>query len=217
LAATKVSHRALTEKQGRLDPLITGTASLFLFGTCLLLAATIVLQRWLPAKAGQLAFFLLLAIIQRRRLHPVGMTIIFLSTVFFNLLLQEGRVLVSIFTLSITEEALFRGMRFGLSLVTLFYMSKSFLVLAVPATGRIGTWLADVLRYLHFFSSQLSSIRFRSFGTDLDRLLLEAEAEPARATTDRLSRRRISGYVLCSLVLAGNLISLIFISGGKID
>jgi hypothetical protein len=138
------------------------------------------------------------------------MVFIFLSTLLFNLLAAEGKVLFHVLGQPITAGAVQRGVSRGLTLVTLYYMSKSFIGPGMRFQGRLGTFLAKIFSYFDFFTNEIRNIRFTNLWGDIDRLLLRAErlvrGPGTRALPASFSTR---SFFLFGGVLAGNIILLI--------
>ena len=195
--------------QGRHTPPVRGGSSLFFLGICLVLAVTVVLQNNLVFKCLQGFVFILMAALTRQKMHAVGTIVLFVSTVLINLLLREGRILFMIISFPVTEEALTRGLSRGLTLITLFYMSKACLPLVAPFSGSVGRRVSDILYYTHFFAAHIKSLRFPTLLTDLDRLMCLAERAAGSKKREPVRQQSIKKYLSVVALLAGNIILLI--------
>jgi hypothetical protein len=188
----------------------SGGSSLFLFGYCVALTFTIVLQNNIFIKCLQCLCFLIAAIWMKQKPHILGVTILFFSTIILNLVVREGRVLFSLLALPITEEALYRGLRRGFTIISLFFMSKLLISTHLKLEGIPGRWLASTLSLFHFFTSRMKMIRIRSLTQDLDHLMIMAEKEvfqPTGKTT--IAKNQPLPVWLLTGILAGNFALLI--------
>ncbi len=195
--------------QGRRTPPVRGGSSLFFLGICLALAVTVVLQNNLVFKCLQSLTFMVMAALTRQKMHAIGTIMLFVSTVLLNLLLREGRMLFMVMSLPVTEEALTRGVSRGLTLVTLFYMSKACLPLGAPFSGPVGRRVSEVLYYTHFFAAHVKRVRFPTLLTDLDRLMCRAEQAARSKKQSPVRQQPVRTYFFIVALLAGNIILLI--------
>ncbi len=196
--------------QGRLLAQRKSGSSLCSLAVCIALAVTIVLQQNLFIKCLQCVSFIVLAFAFRQKMHGIGILLLFVSTVSLNLLVWEGRILITVLSFPVTEDALWRGLKRGLTLVTLFFMSKACLNVQVPVPGAVGRWLARVLHYVFFLTGEIGKVRFKYLLDDLDRIMIKAEqaTKGKSSATGSTVRLTIKYWHFCA-ILAGNLILLI--------
>ena len=70
-----------------------------------------------------------------------------LSIVFFSLLLPSGKLLFSIGSFKITQDALFLGLRRGLILILSVYISKFIILFLPPLKGKLGSFVNLIFMY----------------------------------------------------------------------
>ena len=76
-----------------------------------------------------------------------------LSIVFFSLLLPSGKLLFSIGSFKITQDALFLGLRRGLILILSVYFSKFIILFLPPLKGKFGSFVNLIFIYFNKLSS----------------------------------------------------------------
>ena len=76
-----------------------------------------------------------------------------LSIVFFSLLLPSGKLLFSIGSFKITQDALFLGLRRGLILILSVYISKFIILFLPPLKGKFGSFVNLIFIYFNKLSS----------------------------------------------------------------
>ena len=76
-----------------------------------------------------------------------------LSIVFFSLLLPSGKLLFSIGSFKITQDALFLGLRRGLILILSVYISKFIILFLPPLKGKLGSFVNMIFLYFNELST----------------------------------------------------------------
>jgi hypothetical protein len=75
------------------------------------------------------------------------------SIVFFSLLLPSGKLLFSIGSFKITQDALFLGLKRGLILILSVYISKFIVAKLPPLKGKVGNFINLILLYFNELAS----------------------------------------------------------------
>ena len=75
------------------------------------------------------------------------------SIVFFSLLLPSGKLLFSIGSFKITQDALFLGLRRGLILILSVYISKFIILFLPPLKGKLGSFVNMIFLYFNELST----------------------------------------------------------------
>lgn len=75
------------------------------------------------------------------------------SIVFFSLLIPSGKLLFSIGSFKITQDALFLGLRRGLILILSVYISKFIVAKLPPLKGKVGNFINLILLYFNKLAS----------------------------------------------------------------
>lgn len=102
--------------------------------------------------------------------------ILLLSIVFFSLLLPSGKLLFSIGSFKITQEALFLGLRRGLILILSVYISKFVILFLPPIKGKFGSFINLIFVYfkeLSTFNDKNENSRNENFLKKLDNHFLK--------------------------------------------
>lgn len=102
--------------------------------------------------------------------------ILLLSIMFFSLLLPSGKLLFSIGSFKITQEALFLGLRRGLILILSVYISKFVILFLPPIKGKFGSFINLIFVYfkeLSTFNDKNENSRNENFLKKLDNHFLK--------------------------------------------
>lgn len=75
------------------------------------------------------------------------------SIVFFSLLIPSGKLLLSIGSFKITQDALFLGLKRGLILILSVYISKFIVAKLPPLKGKVGNFINLILLYFNELAS----------------------------------------------------------------
>jgi heptaprenyl diphosphate synthase len=75
------------------------------------------------------------------------------SIVFFSLLIPSGKLLLSIGSFKITQDALFLGLKRGLILILSVYISKFIVAKLPPLKGKVGNFINFILLYFNELAS----------------------------------------------------------------
>jgi heptaprenyl diphosphate synthase len=75
------------------------------------------------------------------------------SIVFFSLLIPSGKLLLSIGSFKITQDALFLGLKRGLILILSVYISKFIVAKLPPLKGKVGNFISFILLYFNELAS----------------------------------------------------------------
>jgi hypothetical protein len=192
----------------------------FLFAAGLALAPALWLQTRVPLKAGQAVFFFTLAAVFARAgaaeaIRSAAASLIFLAaTVLFNLAAPLGRVLFQVGAFPVTAEALATGLRKGLTLVGLVYLSRSFVRRGLALPGAAGRYLGRTFHYLNgLLARRAALLRLRPANLDeVFSAVFAEEPRPAPAAPAAKSRaRRVAGAAVLAALLAGHY-GLLFLS-----
>lgn len=119
-----------------------------LFLSVLLCFPGFLFQRNVPVLAGEVFFFLLLALFRRgsvRLLPPVLLTGVVTAG---SLLSPFGRVLFRVGNFAVTSGALESGLRRGLALAGMVFLSQSALASRVTLPGAAGRFLTQMFAYM---------------------------------------------------------------------
>ena len=95
---------------------------------------------------------------------------------FFSLLLPSGKLLFSIGSFKITQEALFLGLRRGLILILSVYISKFVILFLPPIKGKFGSFINLIFVYfkeLSTFNDKNENSRNENFLKKLDNHFLK--------------------------------------------
>jgi hypothetical protein len=154
-----------------------------------------VLQHELLPKLIQLLVFMVLCLLEAKRLRLLGNFLFFSAVVIFHLLTPTGRVLFRVGRWAVTETALEAGALKALTFVGLYYISVFSIDPRVRFPGRFGYLLSRTLGYFHLL---FQARRFdpRRPVESLDELLLQLDGQAA-ALAERESRSTtVFGYFL---------------------
>ncbi|MBN2351876.1 MAG: hypothetical protein JXD23_04835 [Spirochaetales bacterium] len=173
--ANILEEKARTGNEGRYVLFAENISSFFLFGYCLCLSATILFVDSFYIKIIQFIFFCSLVFLTKKKRHVVGVTVVFFCTLLFHLIVVDGKAIFTIFGHPITTGAVTAGINRGLTIVTLFYMSKSLIQPALHFHGRIGAFLGKVFLYYDFFTNETQTVRVKTIWKDIDRLMLASK------------------------------------------
>lgn len=173
----------------------------FFFFWGLALAPAVVLQDRLWLKGLEAVALAALAGAAGRARFPgslAGSLVFLAATAGVNLLSPTGRVLVSLGPLSVTEGALAAGLRKGLTVVALAFLSRLCVRDDLGLPGRIGRYLRETFGFLNALLARKGSLRGGELIPRIDRTLeavwregrgeTAAGAAPARTTA--------AGYLL---------------------
>ncbi|MCL2558089.1 MAG: Gx transporter family protein [Treponema sp.] len=119
-----------------------------LFAAGLLAALAFLWDRSLAGHLAQFLFFCLLAALSGRRINFAATAIFVAGVVFFNLLAPQGRVLLELGPLSVTQGSLLLGLERAITLSGLMLISKLAVRSDLRLPGRAGALLAQTLRLL---------------------------------------------------------------------
>ncbi|HEQ71541.1 MAG TPA: hypothetical protein ENN69_03550 [Spirochaetia bacterium] len=173
-------------------------------------AFTVVLQQNILFLTAEYTAFTVIVLLEQQRYSFYSALLFLLVTVFFNALSPEGKVLWEPLGLPITEDAIIRGTRRAITLLTLFVMSKALLGnVLLPARVRSGL-VGKILAALQYMTTRKKSIRTATLLTDVDRVLCETDSSIAghEAFADRAPQSRF-GFLFYYLILASHTIFLI--------
>lgn len=155
----------------------------FLLGIACILAWTFQLS--IPIMLGQLASFLLLARLAGKRIRYGYFLGFILAITLFNLLTPLGRVILEIGPFVVTQGALELGIRKGLTIVGLVFISLFSIRRDLVLPGRLGALLGRSFLYFERLLDARGGIQPRrlvaSIDEALDRLLPISEIGAAEA------------------------------------
>lgn len=143
----------------------------------LLMLPALVFQNHLPSLIIQALFLMLLQLLLGRRIKILPNLVMLLSITTLNLFQPFGRILVTLFSLPVTQGALELGFRRSFTLIGLIYLSR-FMVISRPRfPGRLGRLLSLQFTYYEGFLTRRVSLRPSVIVESLDELLCELERE----------------------------------------
>ncbi len=166
--------------------------TMFVWGLVLLLA--FVLQQNITVRAVQLAVLLLLVLLAGKKIQFGYFLVLALSISFFNLFLPDGKELVVIAGLSITQGALLDGLNKSMAIIGMVFISLGTVRKSLKIPGRIGATIASMFLAYENLMSKRSSIRAKTLLADIDRLLFKHQAIHLASTNQSLDSDRVMLY-----------------------
>ncbi|ADN01605.1 hypothetical protein [Spirochaeta thermophila] len=163
-------------------------------------------QPSLPLRAVHTGILALMAVLSGKRLKP-GYFILFVGGItFFQLLIPRGQVLLELGPFPVTREALLVGLKKGLTLCGLVFLSLFSVRKDLPLPGRLGTYFSRVFGYYAALMSTRDRISLRHPLESLDRILLHTASSlphspDAPTTTTPRGRILLGILVLIHTVL----------------
>lgn len=123
---------------------------------------------WLVA-----ACFLALCLICKRKVHLLSAFFITLSVTFFSLIIPEGKVLCTLGSWRITQDALFDGLYRSAVLNGMVFISQCALSKQPTLPGKAGTFLSQTLAYFSALTAQKFRVKKQNLVTTIDEILLQ--------------------------------------------
>ena len=184
--------------------LYNNVSSPFLFLSGFLFAVAVIFQRNLLFKAVELTVILLLLILFKKSIKLFISTILFLAIVFFNCLSPAGKVLYRIGNFAITRDALELGIKKGLDIVSLFYLSKLIIRRDLILPGKIGLVLSRAFVYLNLLFENREKLDIREPVKSIDQIMLNVFNRSIVMNKRNTSRTTVKGALV--------LLSFLFVS-----
>ena len=131
------------------------------------------------------------------------------TVTFFHLLIPQGRVLLSIAQLSITEGALFAGLYRGLSIIGLVFISLFSIRRDLQLPGTIGRLIGVTLRYFEQIYEYRKSARLNHLVKYLDKVLFDIEQLPFKLSTEAATRISVKDVVIITAIATLLLLPLV--------
>ncbi|MEM5948133.1 hypothetical protein WKV44_06225 [Spirochaetia bacterium 38H-sp] len=126
----------------------------------------------------KLSFTLTAAILANcsgKRIKPLYFILFITGISFFELLIPRGRIITNIAGLNITQDALASGLKKGLTLTGLIFLSLFAVKKDLPIPGRIGRYFAKVFEYYANLMSRKKTINRHNIVASLDTILTESK------------------------------------------
>ena len=185
-----------------------------LFITVMLCFPAYLFQENLQILAGEMLFFLLLALTKRGKIRILTGVFIILGVTFFSLFSPYGKVLFHISSFSVTEGALETGLHRGLSLTGMVFLSQLAVTPKLRLPGKVGAFMAQMFWYLEALGQEALALKKGRIFTVIDQRLYEVYWEEKEETgcsvvTETQKIFSLSGVVF-SLLMLGILYFLLF-------
>lgn len=116
--------------------------------------------------------FLILSSIKKGQLRIMPPIIIFLSIIFFSILTPNGRVLFSIGTLRVTEDALLRALEKSGILLGMVFVSQYAVSRSLQLPGNIGKFISHMFLFFDTFSEGKKTFNVKTPFQSIDERLL---------------------------------------------
>ena len=171
-------------------------------GACIAGLIALVLFLLVEGTLPRLAQVIVLGLLTRaagKRLLYSYFIFLMLSVVFFHLLIPEGRVLLSIGRLAITEGALLTGLHRGLTIIGLVFISLFSIRRDLKLPGKPGKLISATLRYFEQIYRKRKSASLARLVQYLDTILYDLEQLPL-STADGAARLRARDIPVIALV-----------------
>lgn len=160
----------------------------------ILIILTFIFQKSLIVKAVQVVLFMFFAFLTGSKIKLLNSFLILTFIIFFNLLTPAGKVLFYISIFPVTELALANGLVKGLTLIGLFYISKSFISRNINFPGTFGRLIARTFYYLNELTKEkVGSIKEPV--KRLDEIMLKAYYGPNKAETIDIVITSLQGII----------------------
>jgi hypothetical protein len=174
---------------------------LFICGA--LLFPAFLLQHDIVVRCAEFALFLGLNALSGKRIRWLQYLVVSLGIVVFNLVVKEGRVLLSPLGLQITEGALRSGLLKATAMSGLIALSQFSIRSDLRLPGRLGGLIGRSLFYFERIMGERRRIDRKDIIGSIDTVLLEVQAEGAAGAQAATSRVRATarGIALVAAVV----------------
>ena len=115
---------------------------------------------------------MVLAFIRKKRIRLLPSLFLTVFITFFALLSPTGKVLTTISSFKITQEALFFGLHKSAVLVGMVFISQTIVSYKIRLPGTIGAFVAQVFSYFEQFTEKRLSFHKHSVIEQIDEALL---------------------------------------------
>jgi len=190
--------------------LYNNVSSPFLFLSGFLFAIAIIFQRNLIFKTVEFVIILMLLILLKKSIKLFISTILFLAIVFFNALSPAGRVLYRIGRFVITKDALELGIKKGLDIVSLFYLSKIIIRRDLILPGKIGMVLGRAFVYLNLLFENREKLDIREPIKSIDQIMLDVYNSSIVVNKRNSSRTTVKGALVLFFFLSTSFLIIFF-------
>ena len=190
-------------KRGGSFGLFSSVSAGALFTGGLLSVPAFLLQTDVRLKALQAAGYLVLTILCRRKLKILPPVIAFLSILSMNLLTPYGRVVASVFSLTITEGALVEGIQKALTLVGLVYLSRLSIRKDLQLPGTFGQVIGKTFYYFEHLMEDWKRAGGAGVFSRLDNLLIRLESLDTAGQVKRAEKNRLLSDIIFVVLFAG--------------
>ncbi len=182
-------------------------SSSLIFAVGLLLIPAFILQSQILIRSLQLAFFMMLSLFSGKRLRLVRSIIFVVFVTLFNLLNPAGRVMFTIGSFAVTEQALKGGLFKAMTFLGLFYVSSFSVRRDIPLRGTPGFLVSRTFGYFNLLLQE-RTLRPKRLVESLDQLLLRTYSCSPEAIPDASrepgSQTSAGGYAAVAFLVALN-------------
>ena len=182
-------------------------SSSLIFAAGLLLIPAFILQSQILIRSLQLVFFMMLSLFSGKRLRLVRSMIFVVFVTLFNLLNPAGRVMFTIGSFAVTEQALKGGLFKAMTFLGLFYISSFSVRRDIPLRGIPGFLASRTFGYFNLLLQE-RALKPKRLVESLDQILLNTYSCSPEALPDTnsesSSQTSAGGYVAVAFLVALN-------------
>ena len=117
--------------------------------------------------------FIILALLNGRRIRILRILIIFSCIVFMNILIPKGKIYFNVLNFCITEGALFAGINKGITLICLIYISMFAVSKDLKLPGIAGEIFLKIFFYFNELSKMKGLFKKGKFINNIDNVLFQ--------------------------------------------
>ena len=197
---------------GRSRWLRISTSPGVLFAAGALLFPAFLRQQDLVVRALQIVLFITLNALSGRRVRPLQFLVVSAGIVLFNLFVRDGRVLVFVLGLPLTEGALKSGLFKATAMAGLIALSQFSIRSELRLPGRLGGLIGSSFFYFEKIMGERRRIDRRDIIGSIDRLLLELQNSAAPGTQPPVERSTSTpgGVLALAVIVCVNWGALVF-------
>lgn len=115
---------------------------------------------------------MMLCFVKKRHIRPFFSLFLVIFVTLFALLSPAGKILITVRSFKITQDALFLGLHKSAVLIGMVYISKTIVSYRIRLPGALGAFIRDIFSYYAQFTSQPLSIKKGNLINMLDTILL---------------------------------------------
>ena len=172
-----------------------------LFAASLLIIPSFVFNPGTELRVIQFFFFLLLALIFKKKINVFSMFVVIASIIVFNLFIAHGRVLFSFGFIKVTSGALRAGVHRAITLQGLFLISRVFIKEDLKIPGAFGKLLGASLYFFGRLMSRKIQIKRKNIIINIDNMMLELNNEPVELTASYKIKTKPAGYLILAVIV----------------